>query len=243
MIRGLANRHGTPVTNQCYMPTKLFRTLSSLRKRWPRLNPVQRADEIYDLVERGLTRRGLARELGISEGQVRQLQLLHNSSESIRHEVRDRQRSVRSALAVAMSPKSKKEEILPPRPPATTLEPTVEHAPAWAVEPQAAADLIIDFLRNHCGLTSVWAAQVAEQAKRKIMQASKRGELDHLLVKNPRSAERIIEACRPKYAVPEEQEANTGYAIDWLARWGLCLLPREIRSEAFDIARNSFRGR
>jgi hypothetical protein len=83
------------------MPSTLSRPIRQLKSSWNRLDQLARAARVNELVNCGISRRALARELGCSEALLRHLQKGASLTESAKSDVHSKRVSFRAAVLSA----------------------------------------------------------------------------------------------------------------------------------------------
>lgn len=209
--------------------------VSQLKSRWNRLSFLEQAEAINDLVNRGISRRALARELGCSEALLRHIQKASSLPASVKESILTRRISFRAAITSSKEPpklssklptlQCKVELVSSTRPPSIKVSQPTNDAKGWA-------KLIVEFAIKKYSTDRGDCHQLIKEA----------GDVAHA-IPNPKrlnirplppeaSVEYVIEHSRPE----RQLDAFTDVSR-WLAGWLLMLVPdKQVRYEALELA-------
>jgi lambda repressor-like predicted transcriptional regulator len=200
--------------------------ISDLQSKWYTLHDLDRAAAVLALTKSGISVRGLADRLHLSESLLRRLLCALQALPEDRYLARKGKISTNELVR---------------RSRAAGIRRSSMHREAQEFERAQAAcqgcRTICDWLADE-GISSSYGEQIVDETWRQIAMAEWTGKLPHHLVPPDMPAEEIIQRCKPPETAIEEFSFPAFYAL-WLARWAHCAFTDAwVRDTALDLALN-----
>ena len=192
--------------------------IAKLRENWHQLHDIDRALAVREIIQLGVSRRGLAREIGFSEGLLRHLL---KALEAMPSDIElARQNAISTTELIR---RAKPGYIARPKPDQTVFAtPVPDHvAPRPAYGAAAGSAVILDWLRQD-PVRSSWACEVLEEALIVLNGAAKAGALPRDRAPETMTVEEIIRRCRPE---PSRFDLHVAMHAYWLSLWVFYLIP------------------
>ncbi len=220
---------------------KVQSALSELRARWARLGTMERVERLRALIDKGFSRRAIARGLECSEGLIRQLLELESLTAEERQAVSDGSLSVKKALRNVHarktggtqrqpkpdeSGKATHAELLPPAAESAALTPKPDGQQS-ANRTEVVRKAFIDWVSSLDLVGPYLESLFAE------LDGGPRGINLVLFARlKPRPEEvslggdpqKVIDACRPKREIPSDP-GYISYGVEWYGRWSPRVMP------------------
>jgi len=211
--------------------------LAALRAAWPNLPPVQRSEKLQALVDKGYSRRSLARTLGCSESSVRDLLKLQALTHEEKEQVDKGSMSVRKALRTIKSRESHDGNTAKPKAAAkkrAEVEPFVPVFREWVRSLKLQNELIVRnlFFRLKGAKGRVDPDSISTEEAQRWQSC------------RDMTSEEVIDDSRPQRQAPDDRRGPgryLSYLTEWFGRWASRLVPdQESRRVLVDAAERQF---
>ncbi len=204
---------------------ELTQRTGCLKVQWGSLPLATRGERLREVLQLGISRRALAKRIGVSEGTVRRDLRIARLAPEIKEEI-SRGASAKKLLARAQKNLEIERELQLLESERSTGRPSDE-----------GAALIVHFLRRRLLWAPAYSLQVLQEVERKVRTDALPGSFPTGM-----SPARIIKKCRPAGKNPDRVPARISFFADWTACWIPSVIPQSlIREAALRKARRRFR--
>jgi hypothetical protein len=206
----VAQQHNLYLPTPASPPSSISEAISQLQATWHSLHFVDRARELNSLVNAGLKKRYLARELDCSDGTIRLYLTALQAEQADIELARRNEISLRELIrrATGHNPSDGKPE-----------ERTCETEPA--IVPVADAATILSWLGAD-PVRAISAPVILQESIHEFQKAERNGFLPCVSVPAGMAVEEVIERCRPN---PDNYDHYIAWYTAWMCFWVVCLIP------------------
>lgn len=211
--------------------------IAGLKADWHTLNDLDRGRAVHTILSTGVSGRGLATALGLSESTVRLTLLVleaNPADQSLllqglisRNELIRRVKGTSSPSPINLISVTSRESAKDPEP-----EPVRAHY-AGITNPIKGCKEILDWMRN-IPLHGVYAIQTLKEARMELEKAEAAGSLPRDRAPEGMTAQEIARRCEPNR---EDFPSDVAWYARWLALSGFHIIPNnDVRGHAFRMA-------
>jgi hypothetical protein len=204
-----------PPLSNAYLVSPL---IAELCENWHQLHDIERALDVREIIQLGVSRRRLAQEIGFSEGLLRHLLKTLEATPS------DIELAGKNAISTNELVRRTKPGYIPSTKPtqavgATPVPDHVDLRPAY--DARGGSAVILDWLWQD-PVRSSWACEILEEALNVLNRAAEKGKLPRDRAPEELSVVQIIRRCRPD---PNRFDLHVAMHAHWLALWVFYLIP------------------